>query len=1269
MHSGKIIWHGKGSATWLLVSAFLGAYAFGEYLYHYSINISGALGHEKWPMMLAVRITIVLLGTLFFLVVRRGWLERRQALIRLGYFSALLAVVRKIRDGVTREREPAKLLQDVCDGLVSGIPCTGAWVQLFGMPGFANTTVWSGQVDAVRPYTIFMPGGRSTHCLDQIPEDNGFLRCDTTSLACAGCPMQMQVNGAVALVAPLVWSGKAVGYIGVYTPVVIAGQKDLCALLASLAEYITAGLHRVTAEEQLWLQNEVLHAIGDSVIVTDLEGKIVFVNPVTCALLKRTSQELIGQYAQILGKPSTQGITQDELIAAVRESGEWRGEVINYASDGSEVIMESRVWLICGESGAPHYMCGVSRDVTLRKHEEAHKTWLAAIVQNSPNICAVKDLDLRVISVNDAFMRSAGKSRLDEVVGKTDREIFGDSELSAQYMADEREAQGLAAGEEVRREERFVMPDGEERLLHTRKFPIFNAAGTVVATANISVDITEVRLREKEIAETAALLKRLSDRIPGFIYQYCQYPDGSASVPWASEGVRDVYGLSPEEVKTNANAIFERTHPDDWPGQAASFEESARNLTVWRHEYRIVMPDGEVRWLAAESMPERLADGSTLWHGHCQDITSRKADEQRIAELSERFQLATKAAQIGIYEFDFAQGRAIVDDTMCRIYGVELAEWNYTFDFWANLVHPGDRASVMETMAFIVEQGDDFSSEFRILRPDGKVRYLKSYGLIQRDASGNSLRIVGTNWDITEQQEADNALRESEQRFRTLLERVPGVAVQGFDAECRIHYWNEASERFYGYRAEEVMGADLVELVVPPEMRDEARAAIRKSAETGAPIDAGETSLLHRDGRILQAFSSSAIVQTPGKPASLYCLDIDLTAHKRLEEQLRQAQKMEAVGQLAGGIAHDFNNMLSAILGNSQLAKEIAGTADADLAEHLDEIERATLRASALTRQLLVFSRSQVISPEIICLNDVIENVLKMIRRTIGEHIELAFVPETKLENVHVDRGQIEQVLINLCVNARDAMQPGGRLTIRTCNFFADEETVGHMPWAKPGNFSGIQVCDTGTGIDEATREHIFDPFFTTKEVGQGTGLGLATVYGIVQQHHGLIKVESEVGKGTTFSVYFPKVEASRLAERQREAFQLPPGGTERILLAEDDDAIRKLTASILEHAGYRVTTARDGREAIALIEDNPGGFDMALLDVVMPQEGGPDVVRHIRQRGYGLCVLFMSGYSGNVLQGNLVEGLDVPMLPKPFGPGKLLEKVRETLDASLKAS
>jgi PAS domain S-box-containing protein len=389
---------------------------------------------------------------------------------------------------------------------------------------------------------------------------------------------------------------------------------------------------------------------------------------------------------------------------------------------------------------------------------------------------------------------------------------------------------------------------------------------------------------------------------------------------------------------------------------------------------------------------------------------------------------------------------------------------------------------------------------------------------------------------------------------------------------------------------------------------------------------------------------------------------IDITERKHLEAQLRHAQKMEAIGTLAGGIAHDFNNILNVILGFGNMVMDRIG--DDQLArDHMNELLSAADRAANLTKQLLIFSRKQVVDVMPVNVNAIVLGLQKMLARIIRENIDLKLDLADRPLEVMADAGQIEQVLMNLAANAKDAMPEGGRLTIGTALQEIDDEYVSMNGYGKPGMYATITVADTGFGMDAETRKKIFEPFFTTKGIGKGTGLGLAISYGIIKQHDGYLKVYSELGKGTEFKIYLPFVEDSVLTEKKTEATETVKGGNETVLVAEDDAFMRKLTRVVLESSGYTVITAEDGEDAIAKFMENREKIDLAMLDMIMPKKNGKEVSEALRKASPGIKILFASGYTMDIIKTQELQESGFDFIHKPILPKDLVKKVREILD------
>jgi two-component system, cell cycle sensor histidine kinase and response regulator CckA len=502
-------------------------------------------------------------------------------------------------------------------------------------------------------------------------------------------------------------------------------------------------------------------------------------------------------------------------------------------------------------------------------------------------------------------------------------------------------------------------------------------------------------------------------------------------------------------------------------------------------------------------------------------------------------------------------------------------------------------------------------------------------------------------------------LIQREELFRLITENAADM-IAVIDADGRRIYNSPSYERVLGYNPEE-MRLTPATAQVHPEDRQQVEDAAQSARATGVGRRI-EYRMRHKDGswRFLES-TARTILDEEGNPGKLVIVNRDITDRKGLEEQFRQSQKMEAVGRLSGGIAHDFNNILGVIIGYGEILQERM-EASHPLASCVEEILGAGRRAASLTRQLLAFSRQQVLKPKVLDLNGIIADTEKMLRRLIGEDVELRMVLDSSLTTVKADQGQIEQVILNLCVNARDAMPSGGKVTIKIENTVIDEVAARQYRYPfKPGPYVLLSVTDTGVGMDTATQAHIFEPFFTTKEKGKGTGLGLATVYGIVKQSDGYIEVHSGVNLGTTFKIYLPRVDEPVDAEKDSPSAASSLHGAETVLLVEDEDSLRTLTHHVLTVLGYTVLEASNGEAACLVSAQHPGTIDLVLTDVIMPGMNGPALAQQLGISRAQMKVLYMSGHTGQAVgHGVLPAGSN--FLAKPFTRNNLAQKVREAL-------
>jgi two-component system cell cycle sensor histidine kinase/response regulator CckA len=575
-------------------------------------------------------------------------------------------------------------------------------------------------------------------------------------------------------------------------------------------------------------------------------------------------------------------------------------------------------------------------------------------------------------------------------------------------------------------------------------------------------------------------------------------------------------------------------------------------------------------------------------------------------------------------------------------------------------IHPDDREAVKQAGEEARRTGIGRPLEYRIRHKDGSWRVLESTASVIRNSNGEPEKMVIVNRDVSDRKLAAEALRRSEASFRSVVEDAP-YGIYRANLSGQLLMVNSTLVKMLGYESQ----AELLKANLADDIHRDSREHQRLSEMF--PRDQGfkdmEVEWKRKDGgTITVRCSGRPVLNEAGALAYLEVFAEDITERRVLEKQLRMAQKMEAIGRLSGGIAHDFNNLLGVIIGYSQVMKRSLGPSHPSY-EHAEEIEKASQRAVSLTRQLLAFSRQQVLEPAILTLNALVSDMEKMLPRLLGEDIKVDLNLDPALGQVKADQSQLEQVLMNLAVNARDAMPDGGKLTVRTANEVLDLTYTRQHPGSKPGRYVVLAVTDTGTGMDPETQAHIFEPFFTTKERDKGTGLGLSTVYGVVKQSGGYIAVDSEKGKGSTFSIFLPRVEQAVEAPEAVSLKTLSVRGSETILLVEDSEPLRKLAHMFLKDNGYRVLTAADGEDALQVAKQHAAPIHLLLTDVVMPGINGRVLAERLGPWQPGMKVLYMSGYTDSFIAGHGVLEQGIHLLHKPFTEETLARKVREVLE------
>ncbi|HLO67428.1 MAG TPA: PAS domain S-box protein [Holophaga sp.] len=545
------------------------------------------------------------------------------------------------------------------------------------------------------------------------------------------------------------------------------------------------------------------------------------------------------------------------------------------------------------------------------------------------------------------------------------------------------------------------------------------------------------------------------------------------------------------------------------------------------------------------------------------------------------------------------------------------------------------------------------------VRKDGTALTVNLRITLLPSPDGGRAGYLGTATDISALKETEAALLRERLFFEQVINGLPGVFYL-YGADLRLKRWNRNHATLLGYTDEELKDVYVGDWHPTPEIADLAVQATRGIIEQGVQLDAIESSLLHKNGTYVPFLLTGVRIESVEGPM-MAGIGIDLTERRKLEEQLRQAQKMESIGRLAGGVAHDFNNLLTTIVCNLEMIRQ---TTDPALrtGAYVEAALKASESGTRLTRQLLAFSRKEIISPRVVDLNAVLQTVRAMLDRLLGEDIAFSTEPFPGLWPTRIDPGQLDQIILNLAVNARDAMPDGGRLHMRTANVTLDEAAAARHPGAAPGDYVLLAVSDTGVGMAPEVQSRIFEPFFTTKELGHGTGLGLATVFGTLEQNGGFVDVTSAPGAGSTFSVHLPRAQGAvpELSEALRQ--ERPRGGSETLLLVEDDAGIRQVAEEYLTLLGYRVLACADGRSAMdaALAA---GTIHLLVTDLIMPGMNGRELAEHLSKRLNRLKVLFTSGYTADIItrHGMLEPGID--FLPKPYSPTDLAWRVRACLD------
>ncbi|MBL0160678.1 MAG: PAS domain S-box protein [Bryobacterales bacterium] len=925
------------------------------------------------------------------------------------------------------------------------------------------------------------------------------------------------------------------------------------------------------------------------------------------------------------------------------------------------------------EEGRPDYMIGLNIDITERKVAElalSHQVEFSQGIFNSTSdSLAVVNAEGRIVEVNDAWRRFASNN---DGGGET---VWGPGVAYFGSDAGEMEDRAVAsaAREGLHRVQMGTLPHfeieypchspTEQRWFVMRVSPFLDRPGTVLVS---HTDVTARVRAEQALRASEERYRRVSSVISDVAYSCVVRENGGYAIDWLTGASERVTGYTADELMAmrcwgalvieEDRALFGEQVIGLKPGESGSCEIRLRHK------------DGSIRWLAccAEGVVWPGSLNRLRTYGGLVDITGRKSAEAALLESERLLRESQVTAGLGSYLLDVGTGIWRSSAVLDTLFGIDE---NYLHDVeaWAALIHPDDREMMVAYFRDeVVGQCRRFDKEYRIVRHDtGETRWVHGHGRLELDANGRALAMYGTIQDITERRRVEDALRESEVRYRAIFESSRDALLLADGASGMLIDANAAAQVLTGRTLDELRRLHQSELH-PPEDEQLSRASferdrvapsinlhrVTRSDGTRVPVEIVATQLRDAAGRelILGAFRD---ITERAKAQE---------ERERLASQLIQAQKMESVGRLAGGVAHDFNNLLTVINGHCQLLI-LKLTPGDPTRTSIETILKAGERAESLTQQLLAFSRKQVLQPQVIDLNRVVLEVRSMLSRLVGEDVHVRVELNSTHSSVSADPNQLQQVLMNLIVNARDAMPGGGNLVIETCD--AEWDDVSLQPGANPIGERQVRltVSDDGVGMNEETRRNIFEPFFTTKGIGKGTGLGLSMVHGIVAQSGGRIEVESTPGRGTAFHIYLPSVESVASAFVAPVTSE-PLGGTETVLVVEDQLEVLTYAVGVLRVYGYTVMEARAVDQALVLFQQNSSRIDLVLSDVIMPDGGGRNLADALELMRPGVKVLFMSGYTEDVITEHFVDGEDRHFIQKPFSPQQLAAKVRDALQS-----
>ena len=1193
--------------------------------------------------------------------------ELAEANQRLEHLNRVLKAIRNVSRMIVVETDPERLIGLACENLTETMGYHNAWIALLvgdaalqlGLPetGPVPAIAAAGFENGFEALQERLVRGNFPKSMKRALESGEMLVLDNPLADCPDCSLHDEYSGRAGLVRRLDFDGITYGILTVSVPAAYARDAEEQDLFNEVAGDISFALNRIVSARKLEENCQYLGLVIEGSEVGTWEWNVqtnkTRFNEQWAAMLGYTIEELTPydyRTWERLVHPDDIGQARKALSDCIAgKTADYSCEFRMKHKDGRWIwILDRGRIMTRDEAGKALSMFGMHTDITdikqaqqaLEQSEQRYR----GVVEDQAELISRFRFDGTLTWVNEFAAQYAGQS-LEELVGRSFLEFLSPEE---QKKVREDLRKITVENPVVETTQSVVLPSGETRWLQWRSRGIFDEQGAVVEFQGVGRDITEQKQAEEALRESEKRLQLAMESATEGVWEW----DFSTGLVTFDAVALRMIGYEADFSPRSAEWWFEQLHADDRSAVEKAFTAFVSGETPkYGIEFRLAKKGGDYVWVASTARILRLDEEGKplLVVGIHRDITERKQAEEALRKSESLFQAMLTAIpdMISIHDtesnvvYSNWNGFAAIPSER-RI----LGEKCYRLYRGLDKICPDCRTKQ------VIRTRKSFTEEVEL--PEGGWFELNVVPIL--DADGNCELTVEWVRDITERKFAEA----EHERLNKAIEQSNEVIVIT-DVEGRIQYVNPAFKTISGYDPDEVKGCN-------PRILKSGKQSRAFYCELWKIISSGKTwkgKIVNKrkDGSLYtEEATISPVFNADGEIVNYVAVKRDVSEQLRLEAQLLQSQKMESVGRLAGGVAHDFNNMLSVIIGHADMMLDEMEP-DQQFYNDLMEIKKAGVRSADLTRQLLAFARRQTVTPKVIDLDKTVSGMLNMLKRLIGEHIEMSWVPGWEVWPVKIDPSQVDQILVNLCVNARDAITGVGRVTIETGNTVLDEEYCRAHAGFVPGEYVKLSVSDNGIGMDSETVSHLFEPFYSTKELGKGTGLGLSTVYGAVKQNNGFINVYSEPEKGTTFIIYLPRHKAKATSPSGKSQDKPVERGHETVLLVEDETVILRMATMMLERQGYSVLGAPTPGEALRLAKEHAVDIDLLITDIVMPEMNGRDLAKNILSLYPDIKCLFMSAYTENVIaQQGLLDG-NVNFLHKPFSKDELCAKVRDVLD------